>query len=54
MTGCVRRRRRYGSGLETLSAGLRYATEPVARAASERFAQHYSHLLIPHAKEETS
>jgi integrase len=27
--------------------------EPVASAASERFAQHYGHLLTPHAKEET-
>ena len=27
--------------------------EPVASAASERFAQHYGHLLTPHAQEET-
>jgi integrase len=27
--------------------------EPVASAASARFAQHYGHLLTPHAQEET-
>jgi integrase len=27
--------------------------DPVARAASERFAQHYGHLLTPYTTEET-
>jgi len=31
MTGRFRRRRRYGRGLETLSAGLRYATSDFTR-----------------------